>query len=100
MLEPYYLNEKVDFDTSYLMGFYSNIRDLEPRVALGNANLKARAMFDKEVLTQVPKTSFFRPLKRVTSVPKTEFVRSSYALLPAWFITINKDSTPYTFLVN
>ncbi|MBO4494486.1 MAG: hypothetical protein J5752_01360 [Clostridiales bacterium] len=100
MLEPYYLNEKVDFDTSYLMGFYSNIRDLEPRVALGNANLKARAMFDKEVLKQVPKTSFLRPLKRVTSVPKSEFARSSYALLPAWFITINKDSTPYTFLVN
>lgn len=99
MLEPYYLNEKVEFDTSYLMGFYSNVQDLEPRVAAGGANIKARAFFDREVMNQLPK-SYFRKMRRVTSVPKSKLSRSSYALLPAWFITINRENTPYTFLVN
>jgi len=99
MLEPYFLNEKVPFDTSYLMGFYSNIQDLELRAAQGIANIKARDIFDREVWTRVPR-SYFRKTKRVSSVPQHEFARSSYALLPAWFITIDKNGTPYTFLVN
>ncbi|MBO4688742.1 MAG: hypothetical protein J5636_09545 [Clostridiales bacterium] len=97
LLDPYYMNEKVDFDTSYLMGFYSNIADLEPRAAKACAGQKARDVFDWEMMQQPP-TSFRK--KRVLSVPKYEMERTSQALLPVWFITLDKDGTPYTFLVN
>ncbi|MBR3057186.1 MAG: hypothetical protein IKG93_04360 [Clostridiales bacterium] len=98
MLDPYYMNEKVEFDTSYLMGFYANVRDLEPRAAQGNANMKARRVFEKESLKQIPKSVFGR--KRLTSVPVCKLQRTSYAMLPAWFVSFNKNGTPYTFVVN
>ena len=41
-----------------------------------------------------------RSTKRVTSVPKSELKYSSYAMLPVWFISVEKKGTPYTFLVN
>ena len=98
-LEPFHLNEKVEFDSSYLMGFYSNIQDLDLKHAKGNATMKARAFFDEEVLRQI-RSGTVRKIKRVTSVPKSEFARSSYALLPVWFVSIEKKGTPYTFLIN
>ena len=91
------MREKVDFDTSYLMGFYSNIADLDARGARGAALHNARIVFDWEMMQQPP-TSIRK--KRVSSVPKSEMRRTSQALLPVWFITLDKDGTPYTFLVN
>ncbi|MBR4010117.1 MAG: hypothetical protein IKI87_04535 [Clostridiales bacterium] len=97
LLDPFDMREKVDFDTSYLMGFYSNIADLDARGAKGAALQKARSVFDWEMMQQPP-TSIRK--KRVSSVPKSEMRRTSQALLPVWFITLDKDGTPYTFLVN
>ena len=96
-LDPFYLNEKVPFETSYLMGFYSNVQDLELRAAKGSAQGKARSMFDAEILRQLHS---MRSTKRVTSVPKSELKYTSYAMLPVWFISVEKKGTPYTFLVN
>ena len=67
------------------------------RAAKAAAGQKARAVFDWEMMQQPP-TSFRK--KRVSSVPKYELERTGYALLPVWFITLDKDGTPYTFLVN
>ena len=39
-------------------------------------------------------------VKNVSSLPKLELERTGYILLPAWFITITSNNTPYTFLVN
>ena len=33
-------------------------------------------------------------------MPKVKLQRTGYVLLPAWFITLNPNGTPYTFLVN
>ena len=96
LLEPYNMHEAVDFDTSYLMGFYSNIQNVTPRKAKGTAELKARTIFHSR-MRQLSRPSL---LKQVSSMPKVELKRTGYVLLPAWFITINPDGTPYTFLVN
>ena len=96
LLEPYSLREAVDFDSSYLMGFYSNIQDITPRAARGTAELKARTLFHSRMKEQSPK-SF---LKQITTTPKLQLKRTGYVLLPAWFITVNANGTPYTFLVN
>ena len=96
LLEPYNVKASVDFDTSYLMGFYSNTQDITPRGAQGTAELKARTIFNSEMRKLSPNKSS----KTVSSMPKLELHRTGYILLPAWFITINAKGTPYTFLVN
>ena len=96
LLEPYNVKASVDFDTSYLMGFYSNTQDITPRGAQGTAELKARTIFNSEMRKLSPNKSS----KTVSSTPKLELHRTGYILLPAWFITINAKGTPYTFLVN
>ena len=97
MLDPYDLSEKVPFETSYLMGFYADRADLQAAPAMGNAKKTARKYFDYEMMNQPPKS--FRK-KLVNSMPSAEFERTSYALLPAWFISVEHEGTPYTFLVN
>ena len=96
-LDPFHLNEKVPFESSYLMGFYSNIQDLDLKHAKGQAQMRARAIFDKAMLDQIRN---MKSSNRVTSVPTSELAFSSYALLPVWFISFEKNGTPYTFLVN
>ena len=98
-LDPFHLSEKKEFDTSYLMGFYSNVQDLELRAAKAQAQSRARAIFDAEAFRHV-QDGRVREAKRVTSVPTSDLKYSSYALLPVWFITIEKNGTPHTFLVN
>lgn len=96
MLEPYNVKEAVEFDTSYLMGFYSNIQDLLPRGAKGLAELKAKKILNANMMSMPPAT------RRKTIRNNTEYDlhQTAYVLLPAWFITYNDGGTPYTFLVN
>ena len=96
LLEPYNIKASVEFDTSYLMGFYSNIQDVDPKAAKHTAELKAKTIFNSQ-MRQLTKNS---GAKTVSSHPKLEMYRTGYILLPAWFITINAKGTPYTFLVN
>ena len=96
LLEPYDLHAAVDFDTSYLMGFYSNVQDIDPSKGQRVADLKARTLFHSMMRTQSPKS----PFKKISSTPKIEMHKTGYILLPAWFITLNPDGKPYTFLVN
>ena len=96
LLEPYDMRKAVDFDTSYLMGFYSNIQDIPPRKAAGTADMKARMLFHTRMRDLSPKS----PFKDIHSMPKINLKRTGYVLLPAWFITLNPNGTPYTFLVN
>ncbi|MBO4473599.1 MAG: hypothetical protein J5750_01660 [Clostridiales bacterium] len=96
LLEPYSLRDAVDFDSSYLMGFYSNVQDITPRKARGIADLKARTLFQGKMKQQSPR-SF---LKQIHSAPQLKLKRTGYVLLPAWFITLEANGTPYTFLVN
>lgn len=96
LLEPYDMRKAVDFDTSYLMGFYSNIQDIPPRKAAGTAELKARMLFHTRMRELSPNS----PFKDIHSMPKVKLQRTGYVLLPAWFITLNPNGTPYTFLVN
>ncbi len=96
LLEPYNLQSAVDFDTSYLMGFYSNVQDSNVREGIRKAELKARTIFHARMREQSPK----HPFKQIHSLPKINLHRTSYILLPAWFITVNSKGTPYTFLVN
>lgn len=96
LLEPYNLKASVEFDTSYLMGFYSNIQDVTPRRARGLSELKAKTLFQSQMRQLTPN----KTMKTVSSAPKITLQRTGYVLLPAWFITINDKGTPYTFLVN
>lgn len=96
LLEPYNVKASVEFDTSYLMGFYSNIQDVDPKAAKHTAEIKAKTIFNSQ-MRQLTKNS---SAKTVSSNPKLEMYRTGYILLPAWFITINAKGTPYTFLVN
>lgn len=96
LLEPYNLKEAVDFDTSYLMGFYSNVQDSSNREANSKADLKARTLFHAKMRDSSPN----RLMKQINSLPIVDLHRTAYVMLPAWFITISMDGTPYTFLVN
>lgn len=96
MLDPYDMSEAVDFDTSYLMGFYSNIQDLPARASKGLAELKARKFINTRMYKMPPVTM----KKNLGSSMQFDLHRTAYVLLPVWFVTINDNGTPYTYLVN
>lgn len=98
-LEPFHLDEAVDFTPDYLLGFHSNIPDVIPEVAVFKAKNKAvkeatklyHALKDPIVL----KTDYVyrRDTMEVYDDPTT-------VLLPVWFVTFKCNGESHTLTIN
>ncbi|MDO5331961.1 MAG: hypothetical protein Q4E99_04705 [Bacillota bacterium] len=100
-LEPFDLTCLKPFDPDYLLGFHSNIPDLSPEVAVFRAKEKAlkkansiyKEKCQQQGYKQINPDYGRRDVTEVYDEP-------SVILLPVWFLTINYNNEPYTFLVN
>ena len=98
-LEPYDLSEMTSFEESYLLGFYSNISDINYGNLKGAASKRADAYFDELVLKSVHDASSpcIHSESHVTTV---NFTNMKYAMLPAWFVTYTHNGIHNTVVVN
>ncbi len=96
-LEPFDLRKLKYFNEGYLLGFYSNLSDINKIDLQEAVNKRLNVLFEQEVLG-------FRDYKENACKEKTsntlinEDVR--YALLPVWFISFEYNGKHHTMLVN
>ncbi len=100
-IEPFDLTRAEIFDPDYLLGFHSNIPDLSPEVAVFRAKEKALRKANILYKEECQKKGFQQIKPEYGRRDVTEiFEEPSVILLPVWFLTINYNNEPYTFLVN
>lgn len=96
-VEPYDVTEIVPFEEEYLLGFYSDIPDVDYDDAFIHASNKARDVVMNELFDKVQGTK----KKIIISHPTTEMVSEPLlALLPMWFLTYKYQGELYTCIVN
>lgn len=100
-LEPYYFDRFRSFDEEYLLGFYSDISDVEEDEAIATARSRVMNSAHDKMINSFTEGRYFRHIYNT----QTKFITEVYdkpvtTMLPAWFYTYNYNGTPYTISVN
>lgn len=100
-LEPYYFDKFKDFNEDYLLGFYSDIADVDEDEAVSTARSRVTDSAREKMIASVPEIRMFSDFYTT----KTKFLAEVYdkpvtAMLPAWFYTYRYNGIPYTIAVN
>lgn len=95
-LEPYFMTDIVPFDIGYMSGFYSDRYDVDKYDAGRVAYFRAKSLFDEQMKKSVNASD----VKIIQSRPDYEIQKTSYVMLPVWFMTFRRKGEPYTILVN
>lgn len=98
-LEPYDLSELKPFHEDYLLGFYSNISDIEYPDLIKAAENRAKGYFDYQVRRSIEDTNQTN-VKESVQVTAIDYGALRYAMLPAWFVTYDHGGKHNTVLVN
>ena len=104
-LEPFHMNELVEFDVAYLSGFYADKYDVE-KEALINANLeRCRAYLDDAILDSCPRVNKvtigkIRNYEKKNIREEYQIENIDYALLPAYFVNVKYDTGNQLVIVN
>ena len=96
-LEPYALDSAKPFDEDYLVGFYSDMADVDEADAIATAKKRAKTVVEEELFKSVKGSSKKIYNARYDSVVYDKPVT---AMLPAWFLTFRYKDKPYTIIVN
>lgn len=96
-LEPFYCkNDLVEFDESYLAGFYADASDFELNQVKEIAAQRAHKFMSKYVYLCIVANG--KSLLHEQEIHR--FTKNRRALLPIWFVTFNYKGKPHTILVN
>lgn len=95
-LEPYDMKNLVDFEEAYISGFYADCYDEMPDELHNRVYERCKAFYDKES----EKSTEGSGVRIESSDPDWEVLKETYAMLPAWFLTLRYKKKPYTILVN
>ena len=97
LLEPYDLRKLRVFDEEYMLGFYSDMSDLTYGELRRIADFRATDVFRRSMYKDISAHSC-----RVVDGQSATLIDKDlkYALLPAWFVTVQYEGKPHTILVN
>lgn len=96
-LEPFRLEDIVDFDPDYLAGFYSNVSDISLKELRQAASDRCDMAFREKAKENIPENEY----RVLRSSPSFDLADDPvYALFPVWCFTYVYDSIPHTILVN
>lgn len=95
-LEPYHTQFMCPFESGYLSGFYADCFDTDSNTLRYIALQRSKKLFNEEIEKSI-KADSIRLLK---SNPRTDILRATYAMFPAWFLTFRYQDEPYTIMVN
>ena len=97
-LEPYDLRKLKHFDEEYMLGFYSNMSDLTFGDLRRIVDARAETIFKWNMRFKIPAGAS----RKITDSQSATLIDKDlkYALLPAWFVTVQYEGKPHTILVN
>ena len=97
-LEPYDLRKLKHFDEEYMLGFYSNMSDMTFGDLRKTVDARAETIFKWNMRFKIPSGSG----RHITDSQSATLIDKDlkYALLPAWFVTVQYEGKPHTILVN
>jgi DNA-directed RNA polymerase subunit RPC12/RpoP len=96
-LEPYDLNDGVDFNTAYLAGFLADRYDVESDTASARANERIRNTTTEHFMhTAIG----YNSVDIEHSSIKLDESKATYALLPVWLLTTKWQGKKYVFAMN
>lgn len=104
-LEPFQMDDLVEFDVAYLSGFYADKYDVE-KEALINTNLdRCRAYLDDAILDSCPRVNKvtmgkIRNYEKKPIREEYQIENIDYALLPAYFVNLKYDTGKQLVMVN
>lgn len=95
MLEPFHFSTAVDFNENYLVGFYSDIADVDEADAIGLAKKRVTDEMEYRIRADISR-SMITGCRSSSVASKKPLL----ALLPMWALTFRHEGNPYTILVN
>ena len=98
-LEPFNFHAAKEFDDDYLLGFYSNVSDIDYGDLRSAASRRASEYFNQQALASV-KNARSKKIIASDHLTTIDYKEMTYAMLPAWFITYDYRGKHNTIIVN
>lgn len=99
-LEPYDFTQIREFNEDFILGFYSNISDVNYADLRYAAMNRSREYFEQAVLQNIPKKASSKKIYDSHHAVAIDYEGMTYAMLPAWFVTYEYKGKHNTIIVN
>lgn len=96
-LEPYHVEDAVDFQTAYLAGFLADKYDVDSEQSVDRANQRIRKTTEDSFAATVQGYATVTP---VSSNIQLQGGKARYALYPVWILNTKWNGKNYTFGIN
>ena len=96
-IEPFKIEEAVDFQTAYLSGYLADKYDVDAEASIGRANERIKRSTEEAFASTVQGYSSVVP---VSSNIHLQNGRARYALYPVWILNTQWNGQKFTFGIN
>ncbi len=96
-LEPFDLNQAVDFQTAYLAGYFADKYDVDAAHSVDRANQRVKRSTEDAFRSTV---TGYATVRAESSSVNTLRGRNRYALLPVWLLNTTWNGQKYVFAMN
>ena len=96
-IEPFHIDDAVDFQTAYLSGYLADKYDVDAQASIARANERIKHSTEDAFASTVVGYTTVQP---VSSNIRLENGRTRYALYPVWILNTVWNGQNYTFAMN
>ncbi|MBR6530216.1 MAG: hypothetical protein IKT43_02245 [Clostridia bacterium] len=96
-IEPYHIEDAVDFQTAYLSGFLADKYDVDAEASIDRANERIRTSTSQAFASTVHGYTTVTPVSTNINLQNG---RSRYALYPVWILNTRWKDQNFTFAIN
>lgn len=96
-LEPFNINEAVDFNVAYLSGYLADKFDVNAESSMPRANERIRTSISDNLKKTVVGYNYVTPMQSNMQVLAGDY---KYALYPVWLLTVKNKNKDYLFAMN
>ncbi len=96
-IEPFHMEDAVDFQTAYLSGFLADKYDVDAQASIERANQRIRKSTEEAFADTVQGYTSVIP---VSSTINLQNGRARYALYPVWILNTQWNGQKFTFGIN
>ena len=96
-LEPFHIEDAVDFRTAYLSGFLADKYDVDAESSIQRANERIKNSTEEAFMSTV---TGYSTVRAVSSTLNLQNGRARYALYPVWILNTMWNGQKFTFAMN
>lgn len=96
-IEPFSMNEAVDFQTAYLSGYFADKYDVDSKSSISRANDRIKRSTEEAFRSTVNGYTHVTPIESRISLHNG---KAKYALYPVWILNTQWKDQKYTFIMN